>query len=379
MNPPLADDRISSGIGDLDEILGGLFAGDNVVWVSREEDLGRGVAGRMLEARGDAPGVYVTAESSPEEITGAVGGDVVILDARAGRPLSEPARLEQMILAATRPGATRVVIDGFETFAQRWGRDKAIGFFKRVCPRLFDVGAIAYWRVSRGAVGSTGIDEIRKVTQCVFELNARHLRIVKAEGHSPLVRGRLFRVSNEDGTIRLHAEQALGRLAEGLRGLRNERTLSQADLARLAGVSSSAISQAEAGQRGLSLDTLLTLTTRVGIGLDELLDNEQRQDYVLARRNRGVELGDSRFLLDDPSAGLRVYLVNLAPNERKTPPVRHKGTELVLVARGLVLVDLGSSSPPVRAGDAILAPRAPIISWHNLSPEPSVLFWILRD
>src|SRR5688500_1361006 len=124
MNPPLADDRISSGIGDLDEILGGLFAGDNVVWVSREEDLGRGVAGRMLEARGDAPGVYVTAESSPEEITGAVGGDVVILDARAGRPLSEPARLEQMILAATRPGATRVVIDGFETFAQRWGRDK---------------------------------------------------------------------------------------------------------------------------------------------------------------------------------------------------------------------------------------------------------------
>lgn len=40
--------------------------------------------------------------------------------------------------------------------------------------------------------------------------------------------------------------------------------------------------------------------------------------------------------------------------------MRHKGAELVLVARGLVLVDLGSSSPAVRAGDAILATKIPI-------------------
>jgi hypothetical protein len=106
------------------------------------------------------------------------------------------------------------------------------------------------------------------------------------------------------------------------------------------------------------------------------LHNEQRPDYTLARRNRGPDLGHSRFRLDDPSAGLRVYFVNLAPGERKTPPVTHKGTELVLVARGLVLVDLGSASPRVRARDAILVTRAPIISWHNLSPGPSILFWI---
>ncbi|MGH2729067.1 MAG: helix-turn-helix domain-containing protein, partial [Actinomycetota bacterium] len=161
--------------------------------------------------------------------------------------------------------------------------------------------------------------------------------------------------------------------------LRSERSLSQADLARLAGVSPSAISQAEGGQRGLSLDTLLTLTAQVGIGLDSLLDNEDRPDYTLARRDRGRELGASRFLLDDPSAGLRVYLVNLAPGEKGNPPVSHKGAELVLVARGLVLVDLGESSPAVRAGDAILAARVPILSWHNLSPDSSVLFWILRD
>ena len=76
---------------------------------------------------------------------------------------------------------------------------------------------------------------------------------------------------------------------------------------------------------------------------------------------------------------MRVYLVNLAAGDRGEPPVRHKGSELVLIARGLVLVDVGDSSPAMRAGDAILATSVPIVSWRNLSPESSVLFWILRD
>ena len=270
-------------------------------------------------------------------------------------------------------------MDGLAPLAGQWGLDRAVAFFRRVCPRLFDLGVIAYWRVSRAKLGNAAIDEIRKVTQCVFELGPKQLRIVKAEGHSALVQGRLFRVSVDAEAIHLHAERALGRLAEGLRAVRSDRGLSQADLARLAGVSPSAISQAEAGLRGLSLDTLLTVTSGLGIGLDSLLENEERPDYVLARRARGPQLGESRFLLDDPAAGLRVYLVNLAAGEHGSPPVRHKGTELLLVARGLVLVELGDSSPAMRAGDAILATRVPISSWRNLSPDASVLFWILRD
>jgi transcriptional regulator with XRE-family HTH domain len=371
---------IRSGLDDLDEILGGLLllAGDNVVWVSDDPGLCTQVEQLMLSASGDTA-VYVTARATEATIRRAFGADMMVVDARSGSRFSDPVLLEQTIFTAAKEGAGRVVIDGLESFARQWGSDRAIGFFKRVCPRLFDLGAIAYWRVSRTALGNASIDEIRKVTQCVFALDDRHLRVIKAEGHSALVQGRLFRVSSDEGKIHLHAERALGRLAEGLRRLRGERNLNQAELARLAEVSPSAISQVEAGQRGLSLDTLLTLTGGLGMGIDELLENQERPDYVLARRNRGPELGDSRFLLDDPSAGLRVYLVNLAAGELGTPPVRHKGTELVLVARGLVLVDLGSSSPAVRAGDAILATTTPILSWRNLAPDSSVLFWILRD
>lgn len=372
--------RIPSGVHDLDEILGGLLAGDNVVWVCDDPDLTAEVERSMLAARpAGQPAVYVSASASESEIKERFGDGLIAIDAGQGSLYAEPVMLEQAIVTEAKAGANRIVIDGLEVFTKRWGLEKAIAFFERVCPRLFDLGTIAYWRAPRAILGNAGIDEIRKVTQCVFELSDKQLRVIKAEGHSAIVQGRLFRVSRENGAIRLHAERAIGRLAQGLRTVRTERNLTQADLARLAEVSPSALSQAEAGQRGLSLDTLLTLTSRLRIGLDELLDNAPTQDYVLARRDRGIELGTSKFLLDDPSAGLRVYLVVLDPAEHGAPPVAHKGAELVLVARGLVLVDLGSSSPAVRAGDAILAARVPVLSWRNLAPDASVLFWILRD
>lgn len=372
--------RIRSGIDDLDDVLGGLLAGDNVVWVTDERELFDLAEKAILEATpAGERAIHVSSHETKAKVRARFGQALDVVDARPGSRFSDAVLLEQMLVSEARNGVTRVVVDGLAPLARQWGLDRAVGFFRRVCPRLFDLGAIAYWRVSRSKLGNPAIDDIRKVTQCVFEVSPRQLRIVKAEGHSALVQGRLFRVSVDDGRIRLHAERALGRLAEGLRTLRAERGFTQSDLARLAEVSPSAISQAEAGQRGLSLDTLLSLTTKLGIGLDALLDNEERADYVLARRDRGRELGDSRFLVDDPSAGLRVYLVNLAPGEKGTPPVSHKGPELVLVARGLVLVDLGDSSPAMRAGDAVLAARVPISSWRNLSPDASVLFWILRD
>lgn len=371
---------IPSGIDDLDAITGGLLTGDNVVWVTDQQDLFNRAVGLMVEATPrEQRVVHVTGRETAATVKARLGERIDVLEAKTGSPLSDPAVLEQTIVTQARNGATRIVVDGLAPLARQWGLERAVAFFRRVCPRLFDIGAIAYWRVSREKLGSPAIDAIRKVTQCVFELSPTQLRILKAEGRSALVQGRLFRISIEDDNIRLHAERALGRLAEGLRALRAERRLSQADLARISEVSPSAISQAEAGHRGLSLDTLLTLTGNLGIGLDALLENEERPDYLLARRDRGPELGDSRFLLDDPGVGMRVYLVNLDPGEVGTPPVKHKGTELVLVARGLVLVDLGDSSPAMRAGDAVLAARVPILSWRNLSPDSSVLFWILRD
>ena len=377
----LSSDRVSSGVADIDALLGGLILGDNVVWVLDDNDVVRHLEDGMLaEAVSRGQGCfYVSAGGDPAKLQARLGPGVTVLDARARSPYGDAARLETAIMEGARsrpPGY--VVVDGLDRFAQRWGPAKAVAFFSRVCPRLFDLGAIAYWRAPRTPLGRSFIEQITNVTQCVLEIGAGHLRVVKAEGRPASVQGRLLRVHLEGDVIRLEDERALGRLGRGLERVRRERNLHQSDVARLAGVTPSAISQAEAGRRGLSLDTLLLLSERLGMGLDELLAAAPTRGYVLARHPR-TPAEATTALLDDPKAGLRAYLVRLEPGESGTPDFLHKGVELVLVASGLVQLTIGDDTPVLRAGDVALATTVAVSGWRNLMNGPALLFWVLRD
>ncbi len=379
-----SDDMVRSGIADLDDLLGGLILGDNVVLVTEELGLVRRLEDALLREalhRGQAC-FYVSARSDLARVRERLPPAVTLLDARPRGDHADPAVLETTLVEGSRgsrstpPGC--VVIDGLAAFARRWGTDRAVGFFSRVCPRLFDLGALAYWRASREELGRSAIERITKVTQCVLDLGEDHLRVVKAEGRPASVQGRLLRLRVEEERIVLDDEKALGRLGRGLEQLRRQRNLSQTDLARLGRVSPSAISQAEGGRRGLSLDTLLSLADGLGVGLDELLASTPLPGYVLGRQNRGST--ETQIpLLDDPKAGLRAYLVRLGPGEAAKPDSAHKGLELVLVASGLVQVTIGEATPVMRAGDVALATRDAVSGWRNLVNEPALLFWILRD
>ncbi|MDQ4091345.1 MAG: XRE family transcriptional regulator [Actinomycetota bacterium] len=374
-------ERVPSGVADLDGLLGGLILGDNVVWVLDDNEVVRHLEDAMLaEAVGRGEGCfYVTATGDPARVKARVGPSVTVLDARPRGPYGDAAVLETAIIEGARskpPGY--VVVDGLLAFARRWGPAKAVAFFSRVCPRLFDLGAIAYWRAPRADLGRSFIEQVTNVTQCVLEIGEGHLRVVKAEGRPASVQGRLLRVEVIEGAVRLEEERALGRLGRGLERVRRERNLNQSDLARMAGVTPSAVSQAETGRRGLSLDTLLLLSERLGMGLDELLAAAPAGGYVLARHPRTAD--DAKVsLLDDPKAGLRAYLVRLGPGESGAPDFLHKGAELVLVASGLVQITIGADTPVMRAGDAVLATSLAVSGWRNLMNGPALLFWVLRD
>src|SRR5690242_11854045 len=95
---------------------------------------------------------------------------VEVLDARPGGPLADPLLLERALVEATHAPGSRVVIDSANDLVRRLGADRATAYFVRVCPRLFDVGATAYWMGTRRAVGTAFVEAARKVTQCLFEL-----------------------------------------------------------------------------------------------------------------------------------------------------------------------------------------------------------------
>ncbi|MGH2668474.1 MAG: RAD55 family ATPase, partial [bacterium] len=205
-------ERTSSGVPELDEFLGGLLVGDNIVWVTTSQGMVVAIERSFLAEglRRGEPCTYVTTELPPARLRAEIGDGVRVLDARPGRPLADSTALEGRILDEARRAPGRIVVDSLDAFVRRSGRSRALGLFSRVCPQLYDIGSLAYWRASRPVLGPAVLEGIVKVTQCVLDLGGSHLRVVKAEGR-PGVEGRLLRVRpGPDGTPRFEQEKALG-------------------------------------------------------------------------------------------------------------------------------------------------------------------------
>ena len=375
------DEVASTGNAELDQALGGLFWGDNVVFEVADSPAAAPFYGAVLavEKQFDVR-LYVSLSDSGPAFT-----EVDLIDGRVGGPLQHPAPLLRAIVERCGEGERNLLLfDPMETMIERWGSEGAARFFSYCCPQLLELGAIAYWSVPSGESYPTLRRTIEEITQCVLALADSRLRIVKAEGRPPGIEGSVFRYQERDGLPLLAPAPVAARIGAALRAARTQRQLSQSDLARLAGVSPSAISQAERGQRGLSLETLLDLTGNLNMTLDELLRGEVVAGYRLGRRHhprsRRVESSNEPMpLLDDPAAGLRAYLVRLPPRGSGSPHVTHKGTELLAVGSGLVQVVLAHGRPVLRQGEVILVDATTIEQWRNLGPTEAALFWILRD
>jgi transcriptional regulator with XRE-family HTH domain len=372
----------STGVADLDRALHGLYWGDNVVFEPDSTDTAipffAAVAERT-EVYDHA--AYVTLTLGPEAIHRDYPS-LGVIDARPDTPLAEAGALLNEVRRRSKPQArTLLLFDPLDDMAARWGTDMARRFFTRCCPLLLEVGAIAYWSLSQGERFEPLRRDVEDVTQCVLVVRDGRLRIAKAEGRPVGVQGSVYHYRLADGRPELTQAPAAARLGGALRAVRMQRQLSQAQLAQLADVSASAISQAERGQRGLSLETLLTLTANLSITVDELLRGHVSPGYRLGRRDdpAATPTGTPIPLLDDPEAGLRAYLVRLAPGATATPNIDHKGTELVAVVGGLIQVQLTSGRPVLRQGEALLADRSSIRGWRNIAQRPAALFWVIRD
>jgi transcriptional regulator with XRE-family HTH domain len=355
---------VSSGVPTLDTLLGGgLALGDNIVWVGEHlselvpfVDAFQGAATGELRTFDTAGGLW------PSGVNG-VGE-------------STPEDLERTLLDGLRAG-DRVVVSSLDDLVTRWGAARTVELYTRTCPRMFERGAVAYWLATRDLSGARVIDGVSCVAQCAFEVRGARLRVRKAEGRPLRVQGAVAEIDRSDERLVLHREHVVGRLGEGLRRLRAARGLNQRQLAQVADVTPAAISQAESGRRGLSLDTLVSLCETLGVGLDDVLGIGRPPSPWLARHDRDRTPGTLSIpLFDDPSQGARVHLVELAPGADGRPPLEHKGPELLLVADGLVLVDLGASTPVLRAGDALMVTDVAVQGWANLAETPSRLFWV---
>jgi transcriptional regulator with XRE-family HTH domain len=375
-------DAPTTGIDELDSALGGLFWGDNVVWevddAAALEPFYTAVAD-STDCYDDA--FYVAFDHHDLEVRRRYPR-LEVIDAGPGTPLDRPgALLSELRQRCVRGRRTLVLFDPLEVAGSHWGREIATRFFTHACPALLEIGTIAYWSLHTAAVSRDARHTIKGVTQCVLDLSDGHLRIAKAEGRPPGIEGTVYRRRVDRGRPALTLAPSAARLGRALLAIRRTRGLSQRDLGRLAGVSASAISQAERGLRGFSLETVLALSDALGLSLDEFLRGEIPPGYRLARisdLNASTE-GQPLPLLADPRAGLRVHLLHLRAGQSAELGFVHDGLELVAVAAGLVQVDLATGQPTLRQGEALLAENDRVLCCRNVSDREALVFWVLRD
>ena len=367
-----AEPRVSTGLDALDEVLGGLYWGDNVVWQldrAPVEPFYRAIASRAGRSRPRPSSRWETRSTRT-----ASPGWRSSMPAARGPPTCSA----RSTACATR-GRRLLLFESLDSMVSAWGAAGTREFFARCCPLLLEVGAIAYWTMSARDTPAA----VQETVHAVDAVRAARRRAQRPRGQGggprrrrPGLGAALARAGGAAGP-----RAAGGRRPRGgsLRAVRRARKLSQHDLGDLAGVTASAISQAERAERGLSLATLVRLSAALGVTIDDLLRGDDSRVYRIGRRT------------DDPAARLERTLTLLGGADsdlldRSRAPRRARDRRGAGDATGH-----GDRRRRQRAGpgqgrgpDAGDPPRRGAgrrqradRGWRNLGQAEAMLFWIV--
>jgi transcriptional regulator with XRE-family HTH domain len=416
-------ERPSTGIDALDELLGGLGVGDNVVWqASDATEIEPFVEAFLATANGTTSLTYLSFRLPPATVLDRfrrvwdperfmlLDGWTGSQDAPPGRRkaiaaaskarvrrLKDPADMEQVnrelaeIEDQVGPGAG-YVFDDLTSMQRLWGPEAALALFLRCCPRLYQERTVAYWLLEREAHPAAFRSRLADITQVILDLEAtpgepaeRILRVAKADGHPPGVTGRTLRyVVGEDG--RIDALQQAAGMREGIgaqvRAGRIAAGLSQAELARRIGVTPSALSQVERGRHGLSGETLTRLWATLGIPFGPTA-SPSPLPYRLARRGARQPVAPAPGLSGETvllaPSGLGMHELTFPAGGSGRRPFETKQPELLLVLEGALELQLGQETHTLQQGDAILLTTQPVTGWRNPAREPARVLWLVLE
>lgn len=146
-------------------------------------------------------------------------------------------------------------------------------------------------------------------------------------------------------------EDAVQSVARNLARYRLSGQMSLSELARRSGVAKATISQLEAGIGNPTIETLLTLSTTLGVSLGDLiLDGTERPAHVI-RANEGTLVSgtavDLRFVHRFPAGFIELYDMRVRPGEVQRSE-GHAGIEHIHVVHGRM--SAGASAQVVELG-----------------------------
>ncbi len=427
------NDKISSGIGYLDHLLGFFKTGDNVIWEVEAGTYVEIFLQRFIEhtLKNGYKLVYVSFNISPSTLTKRLSylpnlENLTILDCfTSGKGNNDPLfnqfyekeedtfagsvvkvenpkdlsqfRMSMDRVEIERGAGVRYVFDSLTGMQDIWGdEDATYKLFTYSCPRLYDLQTVAYWVLEREAHTPSFKANLRHITQVAIELNRADgelfFKVIKSEGRfsrSAFLPKR-YEVWDQDVIFPAIGGRRPHNLGDKVRSLRKKLGMTQKELAEQVGLTPSFISQLEKNLISPSLDSLLRLSEKLDTQPIYFLTDEQSgpwQKMIIKPKERqevhlkGAKVAEVKLQLlvsDVLNRRMEPYLVSLKKGGKINGNLfNHRGDEFAYVMEGDVEVEIQGEKQILRQGDSIYIGSTAPLKWVNLGKGETVLLWVL--
>jgi transcriptional regulator with XRE-family HTH domain/KaiC/GvpD/RAD55 family RecA-like ATPase len=426
-------DKISSGIGYLDHLLGFFKTGDNVIWEVEAGTYVEIFLQRFSEhtLKNGHNLVYVSFNVSPSTLTKRLNylphlEKLTILDCfTSGKGNNDPLfsqfyekereRFGGSVVKVENPKdisqfrtamdrieiekgrGVRYIFDSLTGMQDIWGdEDATYKLFTYSCPRLYDLQTVAYWVLEKDAHTPSFKANLRHITQVAIELGREDgdlfFKVIKIEGRfsrSAFLPKR-YEVWDQDVIFPSIGGRRPHNLGDKVRGLRKKLGMTQKELADQVGLTPSFISQLEKNLISPSLDSLLRLSEKLDTQPIYFLTDEQSgpwQKMVIKPGERqeihlkGAKISDAKLQLlvsDVLNRRMEPYLVTLKKGVKISGNFfDHRGDEFAYVMEGELEVEIQGEKQLLGQGDSIYIGSTAPSRWINVGKGEATLLWVL--
>lgn len=364
--------RFLTGISDLDRLIDSLYIGDNVVW---EVEAGTAFEvyihnfAKQSLAEGQNV-IYVSFNKSPQSILQQIGEVSIegftLLDCfTSGKGKNDRAfmkfyenNIETHIIRIDKPGdishfttvlnsiedslpsGTRYIFDSLTGMQDLWGDENSTyKFFTYMCPRLYDLGTVAYWILEKEAHSQAFKANLRHITQVVLELYKRkdklYIKALKLDGRTnrEAFKPHPYEIDGKRISIAPARKEPSFDIGVKIKELRTKIGMSQKELADKVNLTPSFISQLESNQISPSLNSFIEICNALGVSLTTILEGKKSEDAEW-----------------------------LIKKERILPT---KGSELIYVLKGNISVVINGKEGRLSSGDSIYLKEEIPSLWKN--------------
>lgn len=161
---------ISSGIDELDQLIGGFFPGDNVVWQTDDlKEYSRFAKGFAKRAVADGREcTYLRFAPHPKILEARKGLSIVEVEPGPGFDVFTN-RVHSII--EERGANSYYVFDNLSALVTEWATDELLAnFYQVICPYVLQLGSISYFGLTRGRHDHSTVARIRDTTQILIDV-----------------------------------------------------------------------------------------------------------------------------------------------------------------------------------------------------------------